>query len=190
MRALLIRHAHYPLIGQALGGRADHALSPEGRTQAAALAETLARRPLAAVITSPVRRARETAALIAAAHDLAPEPDDDFAEIDFGAWTGRTFAGLAGDPAWQQWNDARDTAAVPGGEAMAAVQARALRGMARLRSRFPQEEVAIVTHGDVIKAIVLHAQHAPLTAIHNLDIAPGAIAVIEDGKIMSWGWAQ
>ncbi|MBV9735802.1 MAG: histidine phosphatase family protein, partial [Acidisphaera sp.] len=88
----LIRHATYGLIGHTLAGRTPgHALNEAGRAQAAALAASLAGRPIAAVVSSPLERARETAAPIAAGHGLAVSVDGDFNEIDFGEWTGLAF---------------------------------------------------------------------------------------------------
>ncbi|HYZ24811.1 MAG TPA: histidine phosphatase family protein [Rhodopila sp.] len=171
----LVRHAHYAQFDQALGGREPHALSPAGQAQAAALAGRFARRPVASVTSSPVRRALETAALIAARLGLPAEPDNAFNEIDYAGWTGRRFADLDGDPAWRAWNAFRSTAGVPGGETMLQVQARAIGGVTRIAAQAGPEAV-IVTHADVIKAILAHFLGAPLDLIHRLEIAPASIS--------------
>lgn len=172
----LIRHGSYPLLDHALGGRADHALDGTGRAQAARLADALAGRDVAALVCSPVQRARETAAPIAATLGLPIELAPAFTEIDFGPWSGRSFAELQGDPAWRAWNQFRSTAPVPGGETMLQVQARMLGAMQRLADVWPDREVAIVTHGDLIKAALCHVLGAPLDLLRRTDIAAGSIS--------------
>lgn len=173
----LVRHAHYAQFDQALGGREPHALSPAGQGEAAALADRFARRPIASITSSPVRRALETAAPIAAGLGLPVEPNDAFNEIDYAGWTGRRFADLEGDPAWPAWNAFRSTAGVPGGETMLQVQTRAIRGVTRIAAQAGREAV-IVTHADVIKAILAHFLGAPLDLIHRLEVAPASISQV------------
>lgn len=189
MRLILIRHGHYPLLDHALGGRAPHPLSPEGRAQAERLADRLATRPIARVVTSPVRRAQETAAPIAARLGKPLEADPAFTEIDFAAWTDRSFADLAGDPAWQAWNHFRGTSGIPGGETILQVQSRAITGVSRLAALHPAAEVAVITHADIIKAVIGHFLGAPPDLMHRLEIAPASISEIDlypaDAKVLS-----
>ena len=172
----LIRHGAYPLVDHALGGRADHALNGAGHAQAARLADALAGRDKAALVSSPVQRARETAAPIAATLGLVVQLAPAWAEIDFGAWEGRSFASLHDDPAWRAWNEFRSTVATPGGETMLQVQARIVGAMQRLAASWPDREVAIVTHGDLIKAALCHVLGAPLDLLRRIDIAAGSIS--------------
>lgn len=175
----LIRHGSYPPLGRYLAGRVhDLPLDPEGRAQAAQVAEALAARPLAAVVASPRLRTRETAAPIAAAHGLAVTLDDDLDELAFGDWTGRSFAELSGDPAWAAFNASRALAPIPGGETMAAVQARAVAALLRLRAAYPEGEVAVVSHGDVIKAMLLGVLGAPLELMRRIEVAPASRSVV------------
>jgi broad specificity phosphatase PhoE len=172
----LIRHAAYPLLEQALGGREPHALSAEGRAQAERLAASLGARPIAAVICSPVRRAMETGEPIARICGLQVESDPAFAEIDYAAWSGRPFAGLSSDPAWQAWNRFRSVAGVPGGETMLAVQARAVAGLVRLAARHPAAELVVVSHADVIKSVLGHFLGSPPDLMHRLELAPASVS--------------
>lgn len=185
----LIRHGAYPLLDQALGGRADHELSDLGRTQADRLAAQLARRPIAAVISSPVRRAWQTAEPIAAGLGLDLIPDPAFSEIDFAGWTGRRFAELHADPAWQVWNRWRGSASVPGGESMLTVQSRAVAGVLRWAAAHPAAELAIVSHADVIKAVLAHVLGAPLDLMRRIEIGPGSISQVvlieADAKVLA-----
>src|ERR1700712_237360 len=79
----LVRHGSYGLIDHGLGGRAPHPLNAEGRAQAERAGIALSGRPVAALVSSPVRRARETAEVIGERLGLAVEIEPDFAEIDF-----------------------------------------------------------------------------------------------------------
>jgi broad specificity phosphatase PhoE len=170
----LVRHAAYPLVDQGLGGRDPHSLSAEGRTQAERLAARLAMRPISAVISSPVRRARETAEPIARRCGLTVLADPAFAEIDYAAWTGRDFAALREDPAWQAWNRFRSVAGVPGGETMLAVQARAVAGLTRLAVGYPDAELVVVSHADVIKSLLGHFLGSPLDFIGRFGLSPAS----------------
>ncbi len=170
----LVRHGAYGLLDNALGGRAPHPLSAEGRAQAARVAAALAGRPIAAVIASPVARAAETAGVIADRLGLRVALDPDFAEIDFAGWTGQSFAALAEEEAWSAWNRFRSTAGVPGGETMLAAQARAMAGISRLAAAHPEGEVVVVSHADIIKSVLMHLLGSPLDLMHRLSIGPGS----------------
>jgi probable phosphoglycerate mutase len=176
----LVRHGAHDLVGRVLAGRMPGVhLSAEGRAQAARVADALAARPLAAVVSSPQPRAHETAMVIAARHglDVAVEPDLD--ELEFGAWQGMAFDALDGRPDWQAWNRARGLAAAPpGGEMMAHVQARALRALLAARARWPGAEVAMAGHQDVLRAALLGVLGASLDLFGRLALAPGGRAAV------------
>ncbi|OJW20642.1 MAG: hypothetical protein BGO51_17930 [Rhodospirillales bacterium 69-11] len=173
----LVRHGTYPLVDRALGGRADHTLSPAGQHQAERLAEGFAAARIAAVVTSPVRRAVDTAAPIAARLRLDLQRDAAFTEIAFGAWEGRSFTELHDDAAWQAWNQFRSTAPSPG-EPMLAVQARAVAGLWDWHVRHPEGAVVIVSHADIIKAVLCHVLGSPLDLMQRLEIGAGSVSEI------------
>lgn len=175
----LVRHAAHGLLGRALAGRMPGVgLSAEGLAQAAALAGALAGRPIRAVLSSPVQRAQETAAPIAARHGLPVLTDPGLDEIDFGAWTGAAFGVLDGDPAWDAWNRFRGFAPTPGGETMAAAQARALGAVARARAAVPDGEAVLAGHSDVLKAVLAHFLGTPLDLLHRIELAPASRSVL------------
>ena len=186
----LIRHATYGLLGNTLAGRSPgHHLGPEGRLQAEAVAIDLAERPLTAVIASPLERAQETAAPIAAQHGLAVAIDPRLNEVAFGDWTGARFDDLAERADWQAFNAFRSMAPVPGGESMLNVQARAVAALLRLRAAWPGAEIAVVSHGDVVKAMLAHLLGIPLDLFRRLDIAPASrsVVVLHDGDAQVLG---
>lgn len=175
----LVRHGQYGLIDRALGGRAPgHALNAAGREEAGRVAEALRGRTVAAVVSSPVQRAQETAAPIAAALGLAVETDAALVELDCGEWTGMTFDALRERPEWHRWNRFRSSAAIPGGETMLAVQARTVAALERLRAVHGDAEVVVVSHADVIKAALLHVLGAPLDHMGRLEVGPGSRSVV------------
>lgn len=182
---LLIRHAAHEQLGQVLSGRtAGVPLSEAGRAQAAALGERLAHEPLAAIHSSPVDRARATAAAIARASGAAVEVAAALDEIDFGAWAGMRFDALDADPAWSAWNTRRSTACPPGGETMATAQARAWGYVEGVAARFAGRTVALVSHADVLKAVVARALGLSLDKLLAFDIDPASVSRMVMGD---WG---
>src|ERR1044072_8874901 len=145
---LLVRHASHDLHGKALAGRASGVvLNAQGRDEAAALAECLAKTRIDAIYTSPRERARETAAALVQRLNIAARVDYALDEIDFGAWTGRAFGELSGDPKWDEWVHRRSAACPPNGEAFIRVQPRVIAGMDRLFQEHPSQTLALFSHG-------------------------------------------
>jgi probable phosphoglycerate mutase len=184
----LVRHGHYDLLDRALGGRADHALSAEGRAQAARAGEALRRRGIATVFSSPVQRARETAEIIAEAAGAELREEPAFAEVDFGDWTGASFDALQDDLEWRAWNTFRGAARPPGGELMLEVQARAVGSLLRIAAAHPGGEIAVVSHSDVIKSVLAHLLGSPLDLMRRIEISAGSVSRIalypEDAKVL------
>ena len=153
-------------------------LSEEGRAQSEALAGSLAGRPIRAVVSSPLERAQQTAAPVAARFGLPVVTEPGLHEIDFGAWTGRTFAELEQDPAWGAWNRFRSVAPCPEGEGMLAAQARALAALRALQASHGEGEVVVVSHQDVLKALLSHFLGAPLDLLHRVGLDPAHRSVL------------
>ena len=182
----LLRHAHYGQLRRTLAGRTPgHALDETGLAQAAALAEACADLRLAAICSSPMQRCQETAAPIAARHGIEVRIEDGVDEIDFGHWRGHDFETLFKREDIQAYNKARTLAPVPGGELMLHAQARALAALHRLCEAFPDGEVLVVSHADVIKAVLAAVLGMPLDFILRLDIAPASRSVLDLGA--GWG---
>jgi len=175
-RIFLVRHGATAALGHSLTGRgAAVALNTDGLLQAAELGRTFASMPLAAVLSSPLERARATAAAVAAPHGLRVRVLDALNEVDFGEWTGRGFDELAGDARWTAYNASRSSAIVPGGESAGAVQTRALAALQRIAVEYVGRVVVAVTHAEVIRAAVLHAAGASLDSWQDYDVPPASI---------------
>ena len=181
----LVRHATHDLVDRVLCGRmAGVSLGEEGRAQARRLAERLSRERIAALYTSPLERARETAAPIAERLGLEARPCDAINEIDLGEWAGKAFAALAEDPRWSSWNEARSVSRPPGGESMLEAQARVIAGLEALRAAHPDAAVALVSHSDVIKAALTYCLGLPIDGYRLIEISPGSISSVAVGD---WG---
>jgi broad specificity phosphatase PhoE len=177
---LLIRHGLTADIGVRLSGRGrDPRLSATGRTQAVMLAARLRRLRLAAVYSSPLQRAIETAAPVAASHDLELETRDALGDLDFGEWTGRSFEELGALPEWRAFNEARASSRAPGGERMDEVERRAVAEVESIHDRHPGAAVAVVSHADVIRAVLLHYLGIPIDLYARLEIDPGSVSILE-----------
>ena len=153
-------------------------LSEEGRAQAERLADWFAAHPVAAVVSSPMQRARETAAPAAARLGLPVQTDEGWTEINFGAWTGQRFDALAPDPAWHRWNHLRSLATPPNGEPMHAAQSRALTALDRLRTAHPGAAVAVFSHADIIKAVLTAALGTGLERLWHLRLDPARVSTL------------
>jgi phosphoserine phosphatase len=131
-------------------GHADIELDDEGRQQAMHVANELAGYEIAAVYSSDLKRALDTAAPIAATHHVGVTADPAFREIDQGAWEGLHVDEIR--RRWPElWGPARHYCARPGGESPQQVRRRALAGLARVVARHPGETVVIVSHGGTIR---------------------------------------
>ena len=174
---LLVRHAPTSAT-RASAFPADEGLDERGRESAAALATVLPRR--AEAITSPARRCRETAA----AAGLEAAIDGEIADCDFGSWAGRSLADVnETDPeAVRSWM--LDPESAPhGGESLAVFGARIARWL-DAQAEHGDGRIVAITHGEVIKAAVVHALGAPLLAFWRIDAAPLACTELHahDGR--------
>lgn len=156
---ILIRHGHTATTGKVLPGRAKGLhLDDRGRAQAEVVAEHIGRlKGVSAIYTSPMERARETAAPTARALGLRPRIERGLVEVDTGEWTGADLKGARRSPAWKAVQTYPTGFAFPGGESLVEMQARVVSAVARIVADHPGETVLAFSHADVIKAAVAHA---------------------------------
>jgi broad specificity phosphatase PhoE len=166
------------------GRRRDVALSPQGLEQAAIVSDLLGTLPLAAVYSSPRERAWYTAREIAEPHELKVTAEDRLDEIDFGEWTGLSFAQLEGDAAWSAWNEERGTARPPGGESMAEATARAFGFLVEAAGEHAGATIAMVSHCDIIRGVIAQCLGLPLDYLLRFDIDPASVSRLAVGN---WG---
>lgn len=186
---LLIRHAAHVLGGGTIAGRSEKAvLSELGMDQANRLAGRMAgaKVPLAAIYASPVVRTQQTARVLADRLGLTIGTADALAEIDYGQWTGRTLDELRPLEQWKHWNAFRSGARVPGGERMLEIQSRVVHLMLDLRARHDGQAVALVSHGDVIKAALAYFLGTPLDLFLRMEISLTSVSVVAIGDRGPW----
>ncbi len=176
---IMIRHGAHGHLGRVLTGRMPAVpLAEAGRAQAERVASRLAGEAIAAVYSSPMERALETAEPIARVLGLDVQPCEALSEIDFGAWTGLAFDDLDADPRWHAWNSVRAAGCPPDGEPMAAVQERACREVETWRGRHPDAAVVAVSHADVIKAVVCRFLGLSLDRHDAFEIGPASLSTL------------
>ncbi len=176
---LLVRHGATPTTGRVMPGRAPGLhLSETGKAQAAAVAGRLATITLDAIYTSPLERARETAAPTAAATGLVPIEEPGLLEADVGEWTGRTLASLARLSQWRGVHGSPSTFRFPGGESLAELQARVVAVLDRVHAAHPGGTVACFSHSDPIRLGLVFALGAPLDAFGRVVVDTGSISAL------------
>lgn len=173
---LFIRHVEHVLQHEQLLGRThDAPFSDSAYWQLTRLTKLLRHEAVAAVHSSPRRRAWESAEAIAGPHRLAVELRGELDELDYGDWNGRSFGELADDPQWRRWNTQRGDTCPPHGESMRALQDRMLIYMAELAEEYPRQTLICVSHAEPIRALILHACGMQLDDFARIEISPGAI---------------
>ncbi len=154
---LAIRHGESTMnAARVWQGQADAPLTPRGREQAQRLADALAGRGVAALVTSDLARARQTADILAERLGLTPWLEPDLREMDVGSWSARPHAELlALHPDLVERVRGGDWDVRPGGgETRREVRARALAALARARARCSSGLLGVVTHMGVLRALV------------------------------------
>jgi broad specificity phosphatase PhoE len=151
-------------------GWIDARLNETGREQALALAREAEARGIAALYTSPLARARETAAIVGEAIGLEPVVDARFAESMRGHWEGRLLEDIQREEAeaWEAWMRAADGFAFPGGESLADHCTRVAEGLGEVGAG--ELPALVVCHGGTIRCAF--AQHDPrgLDSFHELSV--------------------
>lgn len=182
---LLIRHGRTRANADGvLAGRAPGVdLDGTGMAQARALALRLREVPLSAVVHSPLERCAQTArALLDGRDGTGLHVDARLVECDYGAWTGRALAELGLEPLWEAIMQRPSEVTFPGGEAMAAMAARGVAAVAEWSARVGGAgTVAIVSHGDVIKAVLSDALGQPFDHFQRIVVSPGSLSVVRVG---------
>jgi len=176
----LIRHARndYLVQNKIAGWLPKVHLDDEGRRQAEAIAIKLSAEPIRAVYSSPLERAMETAEPLAHKLGLKVVSCEGLGEIRFGDWTDQSVPKLDDDPRWRRWNSFRSGTQAPEGDLMIEAQTRIVREIVRLRDAHPSETIALVTHGDPIKAAVAYFLGSPLDLFLRIEISPASVTTI------------
>lgn len=184
---VLVRHGRTAANASGiLAGRAPGVhLDDHGVTQAERTARRLADLPLRAVVSSPLERTVSTAEAIVLeqglkGRDLVLQEDAAFVECDYGSWTGRSLKELSKESVWKQVQGHPSSVTFPSGESMMEMQLRAVRGIRQWNEIIgPDAIYAVVSHGDVIKAILADALGMHLDHFQRLSVDPCSVSIIE-----------
>ncbi|WP_405680004.1 bifunctional RNase H/acid phosphatase [Streptomyces sp. NBC_00868] len=181
---VLLRHGETALTPQKRfsgSGGSDPELSPAGRRQAAAVAEALAARgTVQTVISSPLRRCRETAQAVADRLGLDVTVEEGLREVDFGAWEGLTFAEVRErfPDDLQGWLDSPKAAPTGGGESFMAATRRISATRDRLLAAHAGRTVLLVTHVTPVKIMVRLALGAPPESLFRMELSAASLSAV------------
>lgn len=184
---VLVRHARSTanasgvLTGRLKGVHLDET----GRSQAERAGKRLSSVPLSTLVSSPLERCKETARALAAEqpHPVRIITDRGLVECDYGDWQGRALKELAREKLWKVIQSHPASVTFPGGEAMAAMSARAVAAVLRHDALVeaehgPHAVWAAVTHGDLVKALLADALGLHLDQFQRLHVDPSSMSVI------------
>ncbi|EYT65521.1 histidine phosphatase [Curtobacterium flaccumfaciens UCD-AKU] len=208
---LLVRHGRTTAnaTGVLAGRTAGVRLDAVGRTQAERTAERIAAVPVAAVVSSPLERCRQTARAIldrqpgrqtdrqpdhqpgrqtdrqSGASDLLIERA--ITEADYGQWQGRKLADLAKEPLWRTVQANPSAVVFPGGESMQTMQSRAVAAVRRIDAEVEAEHGpgavwVAVSHGDIIKSVLADAFGMHLDLFQRIGVGPASVSVVRYGE--------
>ncbi len=156
-RLILVRHGQteWNRVGRARG-RIDIALNETGLAQAQAVAQRVAAFPLAAIYSSPLKRAMETARPAAQKSGLTVQPLEGLIDIDYGDWGGRSPAEVAEmyPDLYHQWHHSPHLVTFPAGESLDEVRSRTLAAVQEIALSHQAQTVLLVAHQVVNKVLV------------------------------------
>ena len=184
---LLVRHGRTAAnAGGVLAGRTPGVhLDDVGKRQAEELGTRMSALPIAAIVSSPLERCRQTAAALASALSTSVRvvTDKRLTECGYGDWTGRPLKDLAKEPLWKVVQGQPSAVEFPGGESMRAMQARGVEAVRDWDRRVTEEHGAdaiwvAVSHADVIKAIVADALGTHLDNFQRIVVDPASVSVV------------
>lgn len=182
-RIMLVRHGHHdwltPASNRFAGRLPGVPLSATGRAQATLLGRRLASAPPDRIITSPLQRTAETAAIISELLGLRVETDDRLLESGLGAWEGMDIADVKAcyPEAWQVWRTEPTRLTLPGFEPLEAIGDRMLACAGDCLAG--EGSSLLVSHQDPLLALVCRLLDLPLDAMRRMDIAPASLTVCE-----------
>jgi probable phosphomutase (TIGR03848 family) len=188
---LLVRHGRTTAnaTGVLAGRTAGVALDAVGRQQAARTADRIAAVPLAAVVSSPLERCRQTSRAVLERQTGSPETRIERAitECDYGDWQGRKLADLSKEPLWRTVQANPSAVVFPGGESMQGMQSRAVAAIRRIDAEVeaahgPTAVWVAVSHGDVIKSVLADALGMHLDLFQRIAVGPASVSIVRYGE--------
>lgn len=181
-RMILVRHGETEWNeGIRYQGQRDIPLSERGRQQARRVAERLKGEKLAAIYSSDLRRAYETANVIADPHSIYVVPLMGLRETSFGEWEGMTYKEIASKypDLVGRWVADPEFVSPPGGESFSQMRERVMMEVERITRAHEGDTVVVVSHGGVIRGVICTILGLPLKTFWRLKIDNASISVVE-----------
>ncbi len=178
---LLIRHPESAWNRKGIyQGQRDITLSPLGRVQAELVAARLSRERIAAIVCSPLRRARMLAQAIARYHHLSPQADERLTEIAHGSWEGlsRDEVRARFPEMYGTWTEEPHVVQFPGGESLSDVHSRSLEPIAELLAKGDGKTYVVVTHDTVARLVIAAATERPLEGFASVSLENAGITTL------------
>ena len=181
-KIVLIRHAHSTAnaAGVLSGQLAGVHLSKSGQEQAERLAERLGKLTISQIQVSPMDRCSETLApwLTKYGKSVKVITDQNLIEVDYGKWSGKKLATLSRVKLWRKVQSQPSAVTFPEGEGLAQMQVRAMKSVHEFFAS-DLDLTIMVSHGDVIKAIVASSLGMHLDDFQRIVIDPASITILE-----------
>ena len=181
---VLIRHAHSSAnaAGILSGQRPDVHLSPQGLAQAKGLIKRLGNIKVHTIHTSPMVRCQETISPWATKFGSRMFVDEGINEVNYGLWTGKKLRTLSKDPLWKLVQEKPSKVIFPKGESMKGMQKRAVKTLLESASESGKNPAMLVSHGDVIKAMIAYALGMHLDQFQKIVVDPASITILDVSK--------
>ncbi|MCX6374575.1 MAG: histidine phosphatase family protein [Armatimonadetes bacterium] len=189
-RIYLIRHGEVAWNREnSYIGATDLPLNDEGKSQAALLADRLAQHKIAAVYSSDLTRARQTAEIIAERLGLPAVAIPELREVNYGEWEGvsETKLPTSHPDIYDEWRLNPAEVRIPGGETFAELKERAFSAFCRIAESHPSEDVVIVGHKSVNRVILCCLMGIDINRYKQIAQGNAALNVIErraDGRFV------
>jgi broad specificity phosphatase PhoE len=167
-------------------GRTQVPLDADGIKQIQKIAPLVAPLELDGIYTSPLRRAVQTARVVAEGTNLPIRKSEGLNEIAFGDWAGRYFDDLVHDALYRSFIKSPAKTVLPGGETISDVQRRGLSVINEAAQKVPGGRFLFVSHGDVIRAILSHYMKLPLNEYRRLRVDNGSLSALQTDR----RWAE
>lgn len=181
---LLIRHASNDYVndGRLAGWTPGVHINAKGQREADALARRLNDVPIAAIYSSPLERAQETAQAVAICQHLDVHIRDGLGELHMGEWTGKSIKELESTDLWKQVQTRPAETRLPSGESFVEMQVRIAGAIDAIVAAHPGQVVAVVSHSDPLKAAIAHYLGMDLNNFQRIVINPASVTVFFFGE--------
>jgi broad specificity phosphatase PhoE len=183
LKLILVRHGetYWNEERRVQGGDSDIELNGTGLEQARKLAAFFGNEPIAAILSSPLKRAIATAEVIASRHQLSIEIAQGLRELKFGELEGISVSklGTTFSQFLIQWWQDRGAKDLPNGESLVDLEQRVWKVIESLLEKHKDGTVVVVSHYFVILAIILKALNLPLDCFTKFKVDPGGVSILE-----------